>query len=200
MNRYVTGSVIKRLREEKNMTQQQLAERIFVSDKTISKWETGKGYPDISIVEEVAKALGISVLELFSGDSIKNRNINSNMTKVKFYVCPICGNVVVSVGEALISCCGITLPPLEPENADGEHNLTIEKVEDEYYITSCHSMSKEHYISFIASVKDNSIEITKLYPESSAETRFKISRTQWIYFYCNKDGLFRLNVKKVFKA
>ena len=45
MNQYVTGAVIKRLREEKNMTQQQLADKLSVSAKTISKWETAKGYP-----------------------------------------------------------------------------------------------------------------------------------------------------------
>ena len=63
------------------------------------------------------------------------------------------GNVITSSGEAVISCCGITLPPLEPENTDSAHDIHTEQVEDECYITLAHEMSKEHYISFIAAIK-----------------------------------------------
>ena len=70
MNQYVTGAVIKRLREEKNMTQQQLADKLSVSAKTISKWETAKGYPDITLLESIANALSVSVTELISGNTI----------------------------------------------------------------------------------------------------------------------------------
>ena len=66
MNNYVTGAVIKTLREKKKMTQSQLAQQLCVSDKTISKWETGKGFPDISLLEPLAKALQLSVPELLS--------------------------------------------------------------------------------------------------------------------------------------
>lgn len=70
MDQYVTGAVIKRLREEKNMTQQQLADKLSVSAKTISKWETAKGYPDITLLESIANALSVSVTELISGNTI----------------------------------------------------------------------------------------------------------------------------------
>ena len=68
MNQYVTGAVIKELREKNKMTQLQLADRLGVSDKTVSKWETAKGYPDIALLEPIAGAFRISVMELISAD------------------------------------------------------------------------------------------------------------------------------------
>ena len=178
------------LRENKKMTQEQLAEKINVTAKAVSKWETGNGFPDISLLEPLAAALGISVIELLSGSCIRNQNKNANITKSKFYVCPVCGNVITSTGEAVISCCGITLPPQVPEEPDDEHKINVEVTEDEYYVTLNHPMTKEHYISFIAAVSDNGIQFEKLYPEGPAEARFKISRVKKILAYCNKDGLF----------
>ena len=191
MDKYVTGAVIRRLRESKGMTQGELAERLFISGKTVSKWETGQGFPDISLIEPLAKALGISVIELLSGEDIRNTNRSFNMARGKLYVCPVCGNVIRATGEALISCCGITLPPTQAEPCDGEHEIRIETAEDEYHVTLDHPMSKEHYISFIAAVSDNGMQFIKLYPEGSAEARFKISRVLKIYAYCNRHGLFQ---------
>ena len=194
MDRYVTGAVIRKLRESKKMTQEELADRIFVSSKAVSKWETGQGFPDISLLEPLANALGISVIELLSGEDIKNLNRSSNMAKVKFYVCPVCGNVIQSTGEAIVCCCGITLPPLEAENADAQHMIRREITEDEYYVTADHPMTKDHYISFLAAVSDQGIQLVKLYPEGPAEARFRISRVRKLYAYCNRHGLFQLKV------
>ena len=190
MNTYVTGAMIKRLREEKNMTQQQLAQKLCVSEKAVSKWETGRGYPDISLLEPICGALGVSVIELMSGEDIVNTNKSFNILRTKLYVCPICGNVIFASGESVIGCHGLSLPPLEPEEPDENHKLNIERVEDEYYLTVSHEMTKSHYISFIATVKDNGYEFLKLYPEGNAEARFKISKVEKIYYYCNKHGLF----------
>ena len=176
------------------MTQEELAEKIYVSGKAISKWETGHGFPDISLIEPLAKALDVSVIELLSGNPVKNRNISSNISKNVFYVCPICGNVINSIGTALISCCGITLPPLEPEIPDTEHFINFEKIEDEYYVTVTHPMTKEHYISFLAAISDNGIQFVKLYPEGNWEARFKINRVRYLYAYCSKHGLFKIKV------
>ena len=192
MNQYVTGTIIKMFREARNMTQLQLAEQLKVSDKAVSKWETGRGYPDIVLLEPLAKTLGLSVTELLAGESVRNTNRAFNMKRLKFYVCPICGNVITSSGEAVISCCGITLPPLELENTDSAHDIYIEQVEDECYITLVHEMSKEHYISFIAAIKEDGCEMKKLYPEGPAEARFKRSGLRWLYYYCNQHGLFRV--------
>ena len=192
MNQYVTGTMIRRLRESKGLTQHQLAEKISVSDKAISKWETGRGYPDISLIEPLAEALGVSIIELFSGEDVANTNRSFNMQRVKLHVCPICGNIIQSTGEAVVSCCGIVLPALEAEPEDEAHHLQLEKVEDEYFVTIPHEMSKTHFISFIMAVKDDGCEIRKLYPEGNAEARFKISRTKSFLYYCNQHGLFKV--------
>ena len=190
MNQYVTGTVIKQLREKNKMTQLQLAEKLGVSDKTVSKWETAKGYPDITLLEPIAEAFRISVTELIFGNTIHNENISANMLRSKFYVCPVCGNVIHSMGEAAIHCHGIQLTPLEAEPADENHMAVIERIEDEYYVRIDHSMTKEHYISFVAAASSDDIQIVKLYPEGSAEARFKIRGVRRILFNCNRDGLF----------
>ena len=190
MNQYVTGAVIRELREKNKMTQLQLAERLGVSDKTVSKWETAKGYPDITLLEPIAEVFKISVTELISGNTVHNANVSANMLRSKFYVCPVCGNVIHSMGEAAIHCHGILLTPLEAEPADERHMLSIERVEDEYYIRIDHSMTKEHYISFAAAASSDQVQMVKLYPEGNAEARFKIRGVRRIFYYCNRDGLF----------
>ena len=195
MNQYITGSMIKQLREGRGMTQLQLAEKLNVSDKAISKWETGRGYPDISLLEPLAASLGVSVIELFAGQHVVNTNRSFHLLRTKLYVCPLCGNVIHSFGEAVVSCCGITLPPLEAEDADDSHICTLERIEDEYYLTVGHPMTKTHHISFLAAVKDDGYEIKKLYPEGSAAARFPIAGVRRFYYYCNRHGLFRFSVR-----
>lgn len=195
MDNYVTGAVIRKLREGKKLTQEQLAETIHVSSKAVSKWETGQGFPDISLLEPLAAALGLSVIELLSGKDVRNRNPSCNMLKSRFYVCPVCGNVIHATGEAVVSCCGITLPPLEAEPADAEHAIRVEAVEDEYYVTVSHPMTKDHYISFLAAVSDGNIQFVKLYPEGAAEARFKMNRVRDLYAYCNRHGWFRFDLR-----
>ena len=190
MNTYVTGSTIKQLRESRGLTQAELAEKIGVSSKTISKWETAKGLPDISLLQPLAQALGISVIELMNGEQITNRNVSANLLRGKFYVCPVCGNAIHSTGNALVSCCGITLPPLEAEEADEEHGITIENVEDEHFITVRHPMTKAHFISFLAFVTCDRVQMVKFYPEGNAETRLQLRGMGQLYYYCNRHGLF----------
>lgn len=132
MDQYVTGATIRALRESKGLTQAQLAERLFVSDKTVSKWENGKGYPDISLLESIAEALDVSVAELLSGRVARNANVSANMLRSGFCVCPVCGNVIHSMGGAAIACHGVQLTPAEAEPSDEKHMILIEGVEDEY--------------------------------------------------------------------
>lgn len=196
MDRYVTGDVIRRLRERKKLTQDQLAERIYVSGKAVSKWETGKGFPDVSLLEPLARALDISVIELLSGDTIQNKNRAANMERLSVYVCPVCGNAILATGEAVVSCCGITLPPLEAEAPDDDHAIRVQVAEDEYCVSLRHPMSKEHYISFLLAVSDMGAQLVKLYPEGDAAARFKIDRVRTLYAYCNRHGLFRVNPRE----
>lgn len=187
---YISGKTIKELREKRKMTQKELAKRINVSDKTVSKWETEKGLPDIAIIEDLSKELGASITELLTGDMRINKNISSNMEKIGFYVCPICGNVIMAVGEGLFSCCGITLHKQEPEKLEENHTINVETVDDEYYVYLNHAMEKTHYISFVAYLTLDSCEIVKLYPEQGIAVRFKKKGNGKIYAFCNKHGMF----------
>ena len=186
---YVTGKTIKELREKQKLTQKELADKINVSDKTVSKWETDKGLPDIAIIEDLARALGTSIAELLTGDLRENENVSANMKKTHFYVCPVCGNVVTSVGQGSFSCCGITLLEQEPETCEEGHKLHLETVDNEYHVTMDHPMTKGHYISFIAYVTSDGAEIVKLYPEQDISVRFRKKGHGILYAYCNRHGM-----------
>ena len=197
MNHYVTGATVKALREKLGMTQADLAAKILVSDKTVSKWETGKGLPDISLLEPLAQALRVSVPELMSGEIHLNGNRASNLLRSRVYVCPVCGNVIFAKGDAMISCCGIALPALEAEEPDEGHQVLVERVEDEFYVSASHEMTKTHYLSFFAYVTQDRIELKALYPEGNAEARFFIRGGGLLYFYCNRHGLFRQKLTRL---
>ncbi len=194
MTNYVTGNMIKSLREKKGYTQKQLAELLNVSDKAVSKWETQKGLPDISLLEPIAKTLGISIAELLSGEWVINNNSSGNMLRTKVYVCPVCGNVIQALGEGAFSCCGITLPIQEAEVQDEAHSFGIERIENDYYVTMPHPMTKSHYISFFAYITSDRVQMVKLYPEQNPEVRFFIHGKGILYAYCNQHGLFKITV------
>lgn len=190
MDAYVTGSTIRALREKKGYTQRQLAEALAVSDKAVSKWETQKGLPDITLLEPLAGALGVSAAELLRGECIENRNRCANIRRAKFYVCPVCGNVIHAFGEGAFSCCGISLPPLEAEPAAQAHAFRVEPVENEWYVTMDHPMEKDHFLSFFALVTADRLTLVKLYPEQAAAARFPRQAHGTLYAYCNRHGLF----------
>lgn len=194
MNTYITGLTIKNIRESKGMTQSELADILGVTSKAVSKWETAKGLPDISLLQSLALALDTSVIELMNGEKIINKNISSNMLRTKFYVCPVCGNIIHSVGDTLVSCCGITLPVLEAESFDDNHEIIIDVVENEHFISIKHDMTKQHYISFLAYVSSDRIQFVKLYPEGNAETRLQLRGRGYLYAFCNKHGLMKKKI------
>ena len=196
MDHYVTGAAIKQLREGKKLTQAQLAEALQVSDKAVSKWETGRGLPDITLLEPLAAALGVSVPELLSGRTVVNRNRSANVLKSKFYVCPVCGNVIHTTGEAMVSCCGVALPPLEAEVPEENAGAEVEIVEDEFYVRLNHPMERTHFISFLAYVTTDRTELLRLYPEGNAEARFFIRGSGKLYWYCNRHGLFSQSLRR----
>ena len=192
MNSYVTGAAVKTLREKKGLTQRQLADRIAVSDKAVSKWETGRGLPDLSLLEPLSSALGVSVAELLSGEQITNQNRAGNPLRGKFYVCPVCGNVIHAFGEGAFHCCGVALPPLEAEECDEEHEIQVEIWDLQTLISLDHPMEKDHYISFIAQVRYDRMELVKLYPEQRPEVRLSYWPGGAIFAYCNRHGLFQV--------
>lgn len=199
MSTYLTADTIRRLREDRGLTQGKLAEAIGVTDKAVSKWERARGLPDISLVEPLAAALGVSVAELLTGDVRENANRSGNMMRSAFYVCPICGNVVHAMGEGSFSCCGSQMLPQEAEDAatDSDHAFTVERVEHDWFITLDHPMSKQHYISFVALVTSDTIQLKKLYPEQSIEVRLPMRGSGWLYLYCNQHGLFRMRTPRL---
>ena len=199
MNSYITGAMIRKLREEKGLTQDELAAKLHVSGKTVSKWETGQGLPDISLLEPIAMALGISVIELFSGENAVNRNRASNLLRSVSYICPVCGNGILALGEAVVSCCGITLPKITPEDMDEEHDIRVLYDDGEYLVNMTHPMEKEHFITGMLAVSDNGCQFVKLYPEGEAMARFRPERVKWIYAFCNRHGMFKVSVKGIRK-
>lgn len=194
MDNYVTGATIRELRECKNMTQAQLADKIGVSPKTVSKWETAKGLPDISLLDGLAAALEVSVMELLSGNRVENRNVSGNLLRSRFYCCPVCGNILHAMGDAMISCCGVALPPLEAEEVDEAHKITLQPMEDERFVTVDHEMTKRHYLSFLAYVTTDRAQLVKLYPEGNAECRLNIRGRGVLYLYCNRHGLMKQTI------
>jgi len=194
MNTRITGAAIKALRKSKGLTQAQLAGKLSISSKAISKWETGKGLPDITLIEPLADALGVSVMELMSGSPVVNKNVSCNMLRTHFYVCPVCGNIIHATGDVLICCCGIALSALTAKEPDDAHAILAEDVEDEKFLTLCHEMTKSHYISFLAYVTSDSVHLVKLYPEGSASARLRLRGHGYLYAYCNKHGLVRKKV------
>lgn len=192
MDNQKIGYLINQSRKEKNMTQKELADKLHVSDKTISKWETGLGCPDIASINDLAEILEVNVTEILSGMRIDNSNDMGNMKKTKFYVCSKCGNIITSTSELILNCCGKKLTELQANTTDMEdHQPKIEYIEDETYIRINHEMSKKHFISFIAYVTCDKLMINRLYPEQNAEVRFKMRGHGYLYIYCSEHGMWK---------
>ncbi len=184
------GVLICDLRKEKKMTQKQVAELMNISDKTISKWERGLGCPDVSLLPELAAIFGVSVDYLLAGELKINEQLGGNMRRLKFYECPQCGNLMTATGEACLSCCGKTLEALVPQKVEEGHELNIEEIDGELYVTAEHEMTKEHYITFTAFVTGDTILMSKQYPEWQMQFRFQKRKHGKLYFNCKKHGLF----------
>lgn len=183
------GNLICYLRKEKSMTQKKLADAMNISDKTISKWERGLGCPDVSLLPELSALLGVNIEKILSGELNPNDYVGGNMKKIKFYVCPECDNIITSTGTVSISCCGRKLEELEPVKADENHALNLETIEYEWFISINHSMTKDHYISFVAFVTGDKILMAKQYPEWPIQLRFQKFGHGKLYSYCTKHGL-----------
>lgn len=196
MSTYITADTIRRLRESRALTQRALAETVGVTGKAVSKWESGRGLPDISLVDPLAAALGVSVAELLTGDVRENANRAGNMMRSKFYVCPICGNVVHAMGEGSFTCCGSQLLPQEAEEADSAHDIAVTYTDGSWHVVLDHPMTKQHYISFIAYVTSGAMHLIKLYPEQACEARIPAAGSGYLFAYCNQHDLFRVRTPR----
>ena len=185
-----SGKLIRDLRKARGLTQKQVADRLGILPKTVSKWETGHGFPDVSTLSDLAGVLGVSEKTILSGGLPENPEEAGNMKKTKFYVCPCCGSFMQGLGNSQVVCCGKPLKPLTARAADNEHCMTVSEAEDEHYIEFAHDMTKEHYISFVSYVRFDRVLTVKLYPEQDAAVRLPRMYGGKLYFYCNKHGLF----------
>lgn len=189
-----TGKLISQLRREKGFTQKDVAEKLGILPKTVSKWETANGFPDISLISELSEIFCVDISKLLNGELPKTKQESCNMKRTKFYVCEKCGNISTSVGNAEILCRGRKLSPLSSKEPDDDHNLTIQKIEDDYYITFPHPMNKEHYISFVSYARFDRVLTVKLYPEQDGELRFPQMRGGKMYYFCSNHGLFDVKI------
>ena len=183
------GALIQRLRRENGMTQKALADALHISDRTVSKWERGAGCPDVSLLGGLSAVLKVDMEKILKGDLEQNAVDGGYMKKIKFYVCPDCGNILFCTGENEISCCGRKLAPLARQEEDSGHSIQVEEIEDDFYVTLQHEMSKQHYITFIAYASYDRVLFIKLYPEQAAQARFPKMHGGVLYACCNKHGL-----------
>lgn len=184
------GKLIYKLRKEQNMTQLQLAQQMNISDKTVSKWERGLGCPEVSLLPEVSKLFGVDLEKLLSGQLEANARLGGDMKKLQFYSCPDCGNIITAMTATSLSCYGRKLQPLQPKRATEHKRLVVEKVEDDFYITTAHPMERGHYIAFVALLSGDSIMLRKQYPQWELQVRIPIFAHGRLLWYCNKHGLF----------
>lgn len=190
MDNVKVDQLIYKLRKEKNFTQLDIATSLGISDKAISKWERGLSALDISLLPDLSRILDVDLERLLSGEILENELSTGNLKKSHFYVCKTCGNIVVSTTETPVSCCGKRLSPLKTKKANEEEKLTIEKIDNEYYLLSNHSMTKDHYVSFVALLTGDSLLMRKLYPEWDLSLRLPFFPHCLVLWYCTKDGLY----------
>ena len=183
------GELIAKLRKEKNLTQKNIADALGIQSKTVSKWECGLGCPDLSLWPDLSAILDVDMVQLMEGEITSNRPDSGNIDKVRFYVCPNCGNILVSTGSASIFCCGRKLEQIIPMDSVDAIKITVEEIDTDYFISFDHPMTKEHYISFVAYVKSDRVLLNCLYPEQSPTCRFPITKGGKLYVYCVKHGL-----------
>ncbi|MEY8482906.1 helix-turn-helix domain-containing protein [Lachnospiraceae bacterium 48-21] len=190
MDNVKIGQLIYRLRKENRLTQLQLAEQLGVSDKAVSKWERGMGCPDVSLLTDLSNIFHVDLEKLLSGEMDENEILGGNMKKMNFYICPACGNMITAMTDTNVSCCGKKLSPQQPIKAGEDEKLNVEMIDDNYFITSNHPMTREHYIAFTALLTGDSIMLRKQYPEWDLQVRIPAFAHGKLLWYCTKHGLF----------
>lgn len=195
MDQVKTGALIRQLRLSAGLTQKQLAEKVNVSDKAVSKWECGNGAPDVSLLTDLAEVFGTDVNTLLSGSKDINESEKGDMKKIRFYVCKDCGGIMTSTSEASVSCCGNRLSPIVPKKAEGDELLKTEVIDGELFVTADHEMTKQHYISFLAYVCDSTVMMFRQYPEWKMQARLPLVRRGRLIWYCTEHGAFYQDIK-----
>lgn len=191
MNEANMGALLARLRQEQGLTQRQVAEQLSVSPQAVSKWERGNGCPDTGLLPGLAALYGVSVERLLAGELRQEEKDGGNMKRLKFYMCPDCGNVLTATGGGELHCCGRRLTALTPCPADPDHAVTVQEIEEDWYITFDHPMEKDHFLRFAACVTADRCLLARLYPEQGGEVSIPRPRGGGtLYLCCTRHGLF----------
>lgn len=169
MNPEKTGALIREMRIKKGLTQKQLAEAICVTDKAVCKWETGHGCPDITLLSQLSKVLEVDILSILQGGHTVHHQLGGNMNRLKFYRCPTCGNLISSVKEVELSCCGNKLSYImATESADEKYRPVISEFDGQYSVSFRHPMTKDDYIANVIVVRYDQLMCVNMYPEQEA--------------------------------
>lgn len=195
MNAEKTGSLIRSLRIKKGLTQKELAHMICVTDKAVCKWEKGRGCPNITLISQLSKVLGVDIQSILQGYLDKNKKIGENMNHLKFYKCPTCGNLVTSIKSVELSCCGNKLSPVSAQTrSEPEYQPVIQEFDGQYSIKFNHPMTKSNYISQVIVVRYDQIMTVNLYAESEAIITIPQVRGIRLFVITNKSELIAVTV------
>lgn len=196
MDNRETGKLLAQLRRERGMTQRQVAERLSVSTQAVSKWECGAGCPDVALLPALSTMFGVSAERLLDG-ALKPAPMEvGNLRRMKFYMCPDCGNILTATGGGDLYCCGRRLEPLKARAADEAHSVQVQEIEEDWYVTFSHPMEKGHFLRFAACVTSDRVLLVRLYPEQGSEFRLpQIRGGAKMYVCCSRDGLFEVSLK-----
>ena len=184
------GALIRRLRRERSLTQRQLADGLGLSPKTISKWERALGCPDVSLLPGLSAYLQVDMAALLAGELAENELTGGNMNQTRFFVCPICGSLSFSTGQAAVSCCGRPLEALEPQKARPEQALQVTDSDGDWYVESSHPARKDNYISFLALITGDQLLVLRQYPEWEIHARLPGRPHGRLVWYSTTQGLF----------
>ncbi|MBQ0070386.1 MAG: helix-turn-helix domain-containing protein [Spirochaetales bacterium] len=191
MDQKTVGQNLKRLRLEAGLTQSQMAEKLGVTDRAVSKWERGLGCPDLSFWPQIADVFHVDVSRVIFGVVSENQTSSGNMKNTKFYLCPVCGSFTTSAEEIDVYCCARKLEALVPEKAKEEEKLQIEVEErTEVFVSSEHEMTKDHYISFVSYVTSDTILTKRAYPEWNLNMRLPYLGHGKILWFDTQAGLY----------
>jgi len=190
MDNQKVGELIRKLRRERGLTQLQLAQMLHVSDKAVSKWERGMGSPEVALLEALSRVFQVDVQNLLSGELNRNTVLGGNPKRMQFYVCPDCGNLVTAMADAAVTCCGRKLKASVLQKAAGEDKLMVERIENDWFITAAHEMTKAHHITFVALLTSDTILLKKQYPEWDLQVRLPVFAHGLLLWHCSRHGLF----------
>ena len=196
MQEFSFGNRLCTLRKKAKLSQTELGNLLHVTNKAVSKWECGNGCPDVSLLAELSAVFGTDVQTLLSGSINKNESEKGNMKKLKFYVCRKCGNIITATSDATVTCCGNILSAEEPRKAEDNEKLKTEDIGGEWYVSSDHPMTKDHYISFAAFLNDSSVMMFRQYPEWGMQFTMPLYRSGRLVWYCTQCGLLYQDIRR----